>query len=82
MKTLYQGLMEFTEIKERTPTIVNKLIKRIEIHNPEKKHAHNSVKVDITFTAIGLFQNPDEAELKKLMQAVKENSSEYKQISA
>ena len=82
MKTLYQGLMEFTEIKELTPTIVNKLIKRIEIHNPEKKHAHNSVKVDITFTAIGLFQNPDEAELKKLMQAVKENSSEYKQISA
>ena len=36
----------------------------------------------LTFTAIGLFQKPDEAELKKLMQAVKENSSEYKQISA
>lgn len=82
MKTLYQGLMEFTEIKELTPTIVNKLIKCIEIHNPEKKHSHSSVKVDITFTAIGLFQKPDEAELQKLMQSVKENSAEYKQISA
>ena len=82
MKTLYQGLMEFTEIKELTPTIVNKLIKRIAVHNPEKKHSHNCVKVDITFTAIGLFQKPDEAELQKLMQAVKENPSEYKQISA
>lgn len=82
MKTLYQGLMEFTENKELTPTIVNKLIKRIEVHNPEKKHSHNCVKVDITFTAIDLFQKPDGAELQKLMQAVKENSSKYKQISA
>ena len=82
MKTLYQGLMEFTEVKKLTPTIVNKLIKRIEIHNPEKKHSHNSVKVDITFTAIGLFQKPDEAELQKLIQTVKDNPAEYKQISA
>lgn len=81
MKTLYQGLMEFTEIKERTPTIVNKPIKRIEVHNPEKKHSHNCGKIDITFTAIGLFQKPDEAEIQKLMQAVKENPSKYKQIS-
>lgn len=82
MKTLYKSLMEFTEVKELIPTIVNKLIKRIEIHNSEKKHAHNSVKVDITFTAIGLFQKPDEAKLQKLIQTVKDNPAEYKQISA
>jgi site-specific recombinases, DNA invertase pin homologs len=81
-KTLYQGLMEFTEIKELTPTIVNKPIKRIEVRKPEKKHSHNCVKIDITFTAIGLFQKSDEAEIQKLMQGVKENPSEYKQISA
>ena len=46
MKMLYQGLVEFTEIKELTPTIVNKLIERIEIHNNEKKHSHNNIKVD------------------------------------
>ena len=33
---LYQGLMEFTEMKHLTPTVVNKLIERIEIHNNEK----------------------------------------------
>ena len=82
MKTMYQGLMEFTQIKELTPTIVNKLIKRIEVHNPEKKQSHNCVKIDITFTAIGLLQKPGEAEIQKLMQAFKENPSEYKQISA
>lgn len=54
MKMLYQGLMELTEVKELTPIVVNKLIERIEIHNNEKKHSHNNVKVDIYFTAIGL----------------------------
>ena len=54
MKMLYQGLMEFTEMKQLTPTVVNKLIERIEIHNNEKKHSHNNVKVDIYFTAVGL----------------------------
>ena len=48
-----QGL-EFTDMKELTPTIVNKLIRRIEVHNPEKKHARKAVKVDIYFTAVGL----------------------------
>ena len=35
------------------PTVVNKLIERIEIRNNEKKHSHNNVKVDIYFTAHG-----------------------------
>ncbi len=52
-------------MKELTPTIVNKLIRRIEVHNPEKKHAHKSVKVDIYFTAVGLVSLPDEQEIRK-----------------
>ena len=60
MKMLYQGLMEFTEMKQLTPTVVNKIIERIEIHNNEKKHSHNNVKVDIYFTAVGLFDIPTE----------------------
>ena len=35
MKMLYQGLMEFTEMKQLTPTVVNKLIERIELYNDE-----------------------------------------------
>ena len=61
MKMLYQGLVEFSEIKELTPTIVNKLIERIEIHNNEKKHSHNNIKVDIYSTAVGLFDVPTRA---------------------
>ena len=63
MKMLYQGLMEFTEMKQLTPTVVNKLIERIEIHNNEKKHSHNNVKVDIYFTAVGLFDIPTEQKM-------------------
>ena len=71
MKMLYQGLREFTEMKELTPLVVNKLIERIEIHNNEKKHSHNNVKVDIYFTAIGLFDVPTEQELLKAVEELK-----------
>ena len=46
-----------------TPTVVNKLIQRIEIHNNEKKHSHNNVKVDIYFTAVGLVDIPTEQQI-------------------
>lgn len=71
MKMLYQGLMEFTEMKELTPIVVNKLIERIEIHNNAKKHSHNNVKVDIYFTAIGLFDIPTEQEMLKTVAELK-----------
>ena len=51
--------------------VVNKLIERIEIHNNEKKHSHNNVKVDIYFTAIGLFDIPTEQELLKAGEEIK-----------
>ena len=76
MKILYQGLMEFTEMKELTPTIANKLIERIEIHNNEKKHSHNNVKVDIYFTAAGLFYIPAEQRLIDTMQILKQKNAE------
>ena len=44
-------------------TVVNKLIERIEIYNNEKKHFHNSVKADIYFTEVGLFDIPTEQQL-------------------
>ena len=76
MKMLYQGLMEFTEMKELTPTVVNKLIERIEIHNNEKKHSHNNVKVDIYFTAVGLFDIPTEQQLIDTMERVIQKNAE------
>lgn len=72
LKMLYKGLQEFTELKELTPTVVNKLIERIEIHKNEKKHSHNNVKVDIYFTAIGLFDIPTEQELLRTVEKLQE----------
>lgn len=57
------------------PTVVNKLIERIEIHNNEKKHSHNNVKVDIYFTAVGLFDIPTEQQLVNTMERVKQKKA-------
>ncbi len=76
MKMLYQGLMEFTEMKQLTPTVVNKLIERIEIYNDEKKHSYNNVKVDIYFTAVGLFDIPTEQQLINTKERVKQKKAE------
>ncbi len=81
-KLLYQGLTEFLEIKELMPEIVNKIIKRIEVHSPEKKHSHNCVKIDITFTAIGFFRKEEEQELLHLAKKAQENPQILRQLSA
>lgn len=74
MKMLYQGLMEFTEMKQLTPTVVKKLIERIEIHNNQKKYSNNNVKVDIYFTAVGLFDIPSEQKLIETMNKIQEQN--------
>ena len=73
---LYQGLQEFTDMKELTPVVVNKLIDRIEIHKNEKKHSHNNVKVDIYFTAIGVFSPPNEQELLKTVTTLQQQTKQ------
>ena len=60
---LYQGLMEFTEMKQLTPTVVNKLIERIELYNDEKKHSHNNVKVDIFLRQSGYLTSQQSSSL-------------------
>ncbi len=55
------------------------IVKKIEVHTPEKKHAHNSVKIDITFTAIGLFSIPEEEEL---LEMAKQAQAENQKLSA
>lgn len=82
MRLLLQGLREFTDMNELTPTIVNKLIRRIEVHNPEKKHAHKSVKVDIYFTVVGLVSLPDEQEIRRMMEQMRSASQLPKQLTA
>ena len=71
LRMFLAGLREFTEVRELTPTIGNKLIKRIEIHRKEKKPSHNKVKIDIYFTAVGLFTIPQEQELLQMMEEIR-----------
>ena len=55
-----------TSVNELTPELVNTLIKRIEIHAPEKINGKKTVAVDIFFTDIGLFTVPNAEEIKAL----------------
>ena len=61
-----------------TPTLVNSLIRKIEVHNNDKSSGHCYVKVDIYFTAIGLIDIPTEDEIKSLMAKIKANPQEYR----
>lgn len=59
MRLLLKTLRELTDFRELTPTIVNSLIQRIEVHNNDKYDGHCHVKVDIYFTAVGMIDIPD-----------------------
>ena len=54
LKTLLKVLRSSTSFEELTPTLVNSLIRRIEVHNNDKSSGHCYVKADINFTDIGL----------------------------
>ena len=66
LRMLLNGLREFSMVRELTPTIVNTLIQRIEIHNNDKSSGHCHVKVDIYFTAVGMIDIPTKQELEQL----------------
>ena len=78
LKTLLKVLRSSTSFEELTPTLVNSLIRRIEVHNNDKSSGHCYVKVDIYFTAIGLIDIPTEDEIKSLMAKIKANPQEYR----
>ena len=71
MKVLLRELRKFTEMKELTPTIVNKLIQRIEIHEKSKKRSRENVKVDIYFAAVRLVDIPTEQQMIDIMEKLK-----------
>lgn len=74
LRLLLKTLREITDFKELTPTIVNSLIQRIEVHNNDKYDGHCHVKVDIYFTAIGMIDIPTEKEIAKMIDEIQVNS--------
>lgn len=73
LKVFLEAIRECIDLKELTPTIVNTLIKRIDVHNSTTgddgiKH----VPVDISFTAAGIINIPTEKELLQAMEEMRE----------
>ena len=67
------AIRECTDLKELTPTIVNTLIKRIDVHNSTKdEHGHKHVPIDIYFTAVGIINIPTEQELLSAMEEMRD----------
>ena len=74
-------LREMTDIKELTPTLVNSLIERIEVHNSENFGGHSHVKVDIYFTAVGMIDIPTEKEILATMEEIRNNPQDFKFVA-
>ena len=79
---VFTEVTRFTDKKELAPTIVNKLIQRIEVHKPEKGAPAESVKADIYFTAVGLIRLPDEREIRKTAEQMRSTPQAFRQIPA
>ena len=63
LRMLLNGLREYASMRTLTPELVNTIIQRIEIHNPEKVDGQKRVKVDIYFTGVGLVDLPAISEM-------------------
>ena len=79
LRLLMKALRDYTDIRQLTPEIVNALIRRIEVHSKDRES--KKVKVDIYFTAVGLFSIPTEKEMQAAMEEIRQNPQQYK-ISA
>lgn len=73
LKVFLEAIRECTDLKELTPTIVNTLIKWIEVHNSVKdENGVKHVPIDISFTAVGIINIPTEKELIAAMEEIRE----------
>lgn len=73
LKRFLETIRQCTDLKGLTPSIVNTLIKRIEVHNSIKVDGVKRVPIDIYFTAVGLVSIPDEKEMLELIEEMKAN---------
>ena len=78
LRMLLNGLREFTELRELTPTVVNTVIQRIEVHNSDRSSGHIRVKVDIYFTAAGMIDLPAAEEIRAIEEELRANPQKYR----
>lgn len=75
------AVLQYIQRKELTPTLVNSLIERIEVHNNDKSSGHCYVKVDIYFTAVGMIDIPTEQEILAMMEEIRANPQEFRFVA-
>ena len=76
LRLLMKALRDYTDIRQLTPEIANVLIRRIEVRSKDKEN--KKVKVDIYFTAVGLFSIPTEKEMQAAMEEIRQNPQQFK----
>ncbi len=81
LRLLLRTFRKMTDIRELTPTLVNSLIERIEVHNNDKSSGHCYVKVDIYFTAAGMIDIPTEQEILAMMAEIRQNPQDFKFVA-
>ena len=74
LRIFLETIRKCTDIDELTPEIINRLIRRIEVHNSEKINGRKCVKIDVYFTAVGLIDLPNETELLKTMEEIRKSA--------
>ena len=79
LRLLMKAPRDYTDSRQLTPEIVNALIRRIEVHSKDKET--KKVKVDIYFTAVGLFTLPTGKEMQAALEEIRQNPQQFK-ISA
>lgn len=74
LRVFLENIRKCTDLKELNPTIVNTLIKRIDVYNRVKgADGQTHIPIDIRFTAVGIIDIPTEKELLQLIEEMREN---------
>lgn len=81
LRLLLKTLRELTDVNELTPTIVNSLIDRIEVHNNDKSGGHCYVKVDIYFSAVGMIDIPTAEEIRAMIEEIKKDPLQFRYVA-
>ena len=81
LRLLLKILRELTVVNELTPTIVNSLIDRIEVHNNDKSSGHCYVKVDIYFSAVGMIDIPTAEEIRAMIEEIKKDPQQFRYVA-
>ena len=81
LRLLLKSLRELTDVNELTPTIVNSLIDRIDVHNNDKSSGHCYVKVDIYFSAVGMIDIPTAEEIRAMIEEIQKDPQQFRYVA-